>query len=161
MVPSGIVKRPVEGPVLVRALGLEGDGQADPSVHGGERKAVYCYPSEHFAAWNAEFAGLGAGPGRMGENLTLAGFLEDDVRQGDVFRAGRALLEATSPRMPCYKLLTHLGSSILGKRMVETARTGWYCRVLEEGPVAAGDTAVRERHGAGPTVRAMVEAKGR
>jgi MOSC domain-containing protein YiiM len=144
---------------MVRFLNLDGDAQADRRVHGGPDQAVYCYPHEHVTAWREELGRDDLVPGRLGENLTIEGYLEDDVRQGDVFRAGRALLEATKPRMPCFKLAAHIGSGAFGKRFVELRRTGWYCRVLEEGPVAAGDAFVRVRRGEGRTIAEMVGSR--
>jgi MOSC domain-containing protein YiiM len=150
---SGIAKRPVGGETLrLDPLNLEGDRQADLSVHGGPDKAVYAYPAEHLPVWNAEL-GTAFGPGTFGENLTTAGMLEDEVRIGDVWAWGDARLQVVQPRSPCYKLAAITGRPDIGKRLVRSGRTGWYLRVLEPGEVpVAGTIQVVERHPAGVTV---------
>ena len=138
-VTTGIFKQPVEGPVPVRRLNLEGDGQADLSVHGGAAKAVYAYPLEHYAFWQDELARqlpLGA----FGENVTVAGLpLEDEVGIGDRIRVGTASLVVTQPRLPCYKLGVGFGREDMLKRFLASGRTGYYLAVEAEGDVAAGD----------------------
>lgn len=141
---SAIDKRPVEGRVMVRALGLEGDEQGDRAVHGGPDKAVHYYPLEHHLAFRAELEGAGArarlgAPGAFGENLAGRGLLEADVCLGDRVRVGDALLELSQSRQPCWKQSERLGEPSLARRMQATGRTGWYYRVLEEGRVGAGD----------------------
>src|SRR6476469_6361001 len=143
VVPSGIVTRPVAGPVRVGRTNLEGDGQADLTVHGGPDKAVYAYPREHYAAWAAELGRDDLPPGFFGENLTTEGLLEDDVRIGDRLRAGTALFEVSQPRLPCFKLAAHSGEPAIARPMMKTGRTGWYLRVVEEGSVTAGDAIAR------------------
>ncbi|MDP9366340.1 MAG: MOSC domain-containing protein [Chloroflexota bacterium] len=152
-VVSGIGKRPVAAEFLwLDRLNLEGDGQADLAVHGGPDKAVYAYPTEHLPKWNGELE-TGFGPGLFGENLSVAGMLEDEARIGDVWAWGEARLQVTQPRSPCYKLALASGRPDLGKRMVGNGRTGWYLRVLEPGRVpVAGPIRVVERHPAGVTV---------
>jgi MOSC domain-containing protein YiiM len=155
LVWSAIGKRPVAAATLgLDALNLEGDRQADLRVHGGPDKAVYAYPAEHLPYWNAE---LGMeppfGPGSFGENLTTAGWLEDEVRIGDIWAWGDALLQVTQPRSPCYKLAMATGRPDLLKRLVESGRTGWYLRVLQPGRVpVAGSIRVVECYPAGVTV---------
>ncbi len=137
-VPTGIYKQPVSTPVAVHPLGLEGDGQADLTVHGGEHQAVYAYPSEHYAVWEAE---LGAGPfppGTFGENLTTAGLLEADVCIGDIHRIGVLVLQVTSPRIPCFKLGHKLDRPGILKRFLHSRRSGFYYKVREPGTVEAG-----------------------
>jgi MOSC domain-containing protein YiiM len=155
---SGIRKHPVSGTVVVTALGIEGDEQADTrklhgvQVHGGPEKAVYAYASEHFPWW-AEELGQEIGPGAFGENLTIAGVAEDTAAIGDVWRWGSALLQITEPRGPCYKLGIHRGTTRVIEAMNETNRTGWYLRVLKPGEAtASGAIDVVERHPAGVTV---------
>lgn len=152
-VTSGIVKRPVEAETLwLGLINLEGDGQADREVHGGEDKAVYAYPSEHIATWSEEL-GQELGPAAFGENLTTAGWLESDVCIGDLWGWGDAVLEVCQPRWPCYKLGIHRGSQAIVPRFRRSGRTGWYLRVLEQGRVpVAGPIVVAERHPAGVTV---------
>ena len=152
---SAIGKRPVTAATLhLDALNLEGDRQADLRVHGGPDKAVYAYPSEHLPRWNAELGPQPPfGPGTFGENLTTAGCLEDEVRIGDVWAWGEALLQVSQPRSPCYKLAMITGRPDLLKRLVESGRTGWYLRVLKQGRVpVAGPIRVVERHPARITV---------
>ena len=150
---SGIAKRPVGAESLrLEALNLEGDRQADLSVHGGPDKAVYAYPVEHLPSWNAEL-GADFGPGTFGENLTTEGMLEDEARIGDIWAWGDARLQVVQPRSPCYKLAAITGRPDIGKRLVRAGRTGWYLRVLEPGTVpVAGPIRVVERHPAGVTV---------
>ena len=150
---SGIVKTPVTADTLrLDPLNLEGDRQADLAVHGGPDKAVYAYPSEHLPRWNEEL-GVTFGPGTFGENLTVAGWLEEDVRIGDVWAWGNAFLQVSQPRSPCYKLATVTGRPDLPKRLTRNGRTGWYLRVLQPGNVStAGPIHVVDRHPAGLTV---------
>ena len=157
---SGIDKRPVAGPTLrLGATNLEGDEQADRRVHGGPDKAVYAYPSEHFPAWEREM-GRPFGPGSFGENLTLRGALEDEVRIGDVWAWGDARLQVSQPRAPCFKLGMHVGQVRVRQAVVDTGRTGWYLRVLEPGEVPArGPITVVERHPAGVSVLRVHRAR--
>lgn len=144
-VPSGFVKRPVSGPVCVGTLTIDGDEQADLTVHGGKDKAVYCYPLEHYAAWVADAPRHQPTltPGAFGENLTTTGLTETSVTIGDVFRIGTALVQVTQPRQPCFKLSLRFADPSLGRIMMQTGRTGWYLRVLEPGELRAGDAIVR------------------
>ena len=150
---SGIAKRPVGGETLrLDGLNLEGDRQADLSVHGGPDKAVYAYPVEHLPRWNDEL-GADFGPGTFGENLTTEGMLEDEVLIGDVWVWGDARLQVVQPRSPCYKLAAITGRPDIGKQLVRNGRTGWYLRVLEPGQVpVAGPIRVVERHPAAVSV---------
>ena len=151
---SGIAKRPVASDsVLVRRLGIEGDGQADLEVHGGVDKAVYAYPSEHWPWWQAEKQLLCA-PNSFGENLTLSGGDEGDVRIGERFRWGEAILEISQPRAPCFKLAIHSNRADVPQAMTLSARCGWYLRVIAEGEAPTrGATLARIAVGNGPTVR--------
>src|SRR5215212_10991697 len=150
---SGIVKQPVTAATIyLDALNLDGDRQADLTVHGGRDKAVYAYPVEHLPLWNEEL-GTDFGPGIFGENLTTAGWLEDEVRIGDVWGWGEARLQVSQPRSPCYKLATVTGRSDLLRRLVHTGRTGWYLRVLQPATVPiSGPIQVIERDPAGISV---------
>jgi len=139
-VSTGIFKSPVEGPTKLRTLNLDGDGQADLSVHGGPDKAVYVYPAEHYEFWRGELSDLELTWGHFGENFTTQGFLEEDVHIGDIIRVGSALVRVTQPRMPCYKLGIRFGRADMLKRFLESRRSGFYLAVLEEGTVQAGDT---------------------
>lgn len=143
-VASSFIKRAVSGPIKADALGLDGDHQADLSVHGGPEKAVYAYASARYPDWAAAFPDLAPRfiAGAMGENLTVDGLIEDDLCVGDVHAIGGALLQVCQPRQPCFKLALALGEPRLGKHMVRTGHSGWYYRVLREGPIAAGDHVV-------------------
>jgi MOSC domain-containing protein YiiM len=142
-VSTGIFKQPVAGRVAVRRLNLDGDRQADLTVHGGEEKAVYAYPAEHYDYWRQELPGVELPWGTFGENLTTWGLLEDAVNVGDQFRVGAALLQATQPRLPCYKLGVKFGREDMVRRFLASGRYGWYFAVVEEGEVGAGDTIER------------------
>ena len=136
---SAIAKHPVPlGTTLWLSLfNLAGDEQADPSVHGGLDKAVYCYPSEHLSQWEAELdETLGTAP--FGENLSTSGPLEDDVCIGDRWRWGAAVMEVCQPRWPCFKLALYRRRADIQLRMRANGRTGWYLRVLEPGEVTVG-----------------------
>jgi MOSC domain-containing protein YiiM len=145
IVGTGIFKEPVAGRVRVTRRTLEGDRQVDLRVHGGVDKAVYAYPHEHYAVWASEEGRDDFAPGQFGENLTTEGLLEEDVRVGDRFRIGTALLEVTQPRVPCYKLGIKMGDPTFPKRFLASGRSGWYLRVLEEGDIGAGDPIDRVR----------------
>ena len=138
-VATGIFKEPVQGPVILRTLNLDGDRQADLSVHGGASKAVYAYPSEHYEFWRRELPDMELPYGMFGENFTTEGLREDAVNIGDRFRAGTAELMVTEPRMPCYKLAIKFGRADIIKRFLQSRRTGFYFAVLKEGEVKAGD----------------------
>lgn len=138
-VKTGIFKEPVAGRIQVRTPNLDGDRQADLSVHGGPSKAVYAYPSEHYGYWRQELPGMDLPWGMFGENFTTEGLLEDRVNIGDRFRVGSAEVMVTEPRLPCYKLGVKFGREDIVKRFLQSGRTGFYVAVLREGEVAAGD----------------------
>jgi len=141
-VTTGIFKEPVAGRVALRRLNLDGDREADLTVHGGPFKAVYCYPVEHYAPWTEEL-GRGALPmGAFGENLTTEGLDEDDVHIGDEFSIGTARVVVTQPRMPCYKLGIRFQDDGMVKRFLASRRTGFYLAVVREGDLGAGDAIV-------------------
>lgn len=139
-VTTGIFKSPVVGRVRVRTLNLDGDRQADLSVHGGPDKAVYAYPSEHYEYWRRELPGVDLPPGSFGENLTTEGLRETEVRIGDRFRIGSTVVRVTQPRMPCSKLGVRFERDDMVKRFLASERSGFYFAVVREGDVAAGDT---------------------
>jgi MOSC domain-containing protein YiiM len=138
-VRTGIFKQSVAGPVRVRRLNLDGDGQADLSVHGGVDKAVYVYPSEHYPFWREELSLDELPWGAFGENLTSVGLAEAQVWIGDRFRVGSAELVCTQPRIPCFKLGIRFGRPDVVKRFQRSGRSGFYCAVAAEGSVQAGD----------------------
>ena len=148
-VTTGIFKEPVEGRIKVRTLNLDGDRQADLSVHGVPSKAVYAYPSEHYDYWRAELTGMKLPWGMFGENLTTLGLREDEIDIGDRFQIGSAELMVTEPRLPCYKLAAKFGRDDIIKRFLQSGRTGFYFAVVQEGEVGAGDDVElvsRDRH---------------
>ncbi len=136
---TSIWKSPIEGRVPVRTLNLDGDRQSDLSVHGGPEKAVYVYPSEHYAFWRTELPNAELSWGAFGENLTIEGLLEPDARIGDRIRIGSAEFAITQPRMPCFKLGIRFSRDDIIKRFLQSGRTGFYLAVLREGDVGAGD----------------------
>ncbi|HEX9544880.1 MAG TPA: MOSC domain-containing protein [Pyrinomonadaceae bacterium] len=138
-VATGIFKEPVPGPVTLRTLNLDGDRQADLSVHGGVSKAVYVYPGEHYEFWKKELPAMRLPYGMFGENFTTEGLSEDSVHVGDRFRIGKAEVMATEPRLPCYKLGIKFGRADIIRKFLQSRRTGFYFAVLQEGAVRAGD----------------------
>jgi MOSC domain-containing protein YiiM len=138
-VTTGIFKAPVESRIPLRRLNLDGDRQADLTVHGGAAKAVYAYPLEHYAFWREEL-GEELPCGAFGENLTVEGLpLEEEAAVGDRFRIGTAELVVTQPRLPCYKLGLRFGRKDMVKRFLASGRTGYYLAVEVEGDIGAGD----------------------
>jgi len=138
-VTTGIYKEPVEGRVRLGKLNLDGDRQADLTVHGGKYKAVYCYPISHYEYWKRELPGRQLPMGIFGENFTIDGVMEDSVHVGDRFSVGSADVIVTQPRLPCYKLGVRLQSDDMVKRFLASGRTGFYFAVTQEGEVGAGD----------------------
>ena len=138
-IKTGIFKEPLAGRVRVRALNLEGDQQADLTVHGGPSKAVYVYPSEHYGFWRKELPEMKLPYGMFGENLTTEGLLEKELNIGDRLCVGSAELMVTEPRLPCYKLGVKFGRDDIVKRFLRSRRTGFYFAVLREGEIGAGD----------------------
>lgn len=139
VVTTGIFKDPVSGPVRIAGVNLEGDGQADLSVHGGPDKAVYAYPAEHYPAWRAEL-GRDLTWGAFGENLTTHGLpLEEALCVGDRVRVGSAELIVTQPRVPCFKLGIRFGDPAMVRRFLQAGRSGYYLRIAAEGHVETGD----------------------
>ena len=138
-VSTGIFKEPVSDRVMLRTLNLDGDRQADLSVHGGPSKAVYAYPSEHYQFWRHELPEMELPWGMFGENFTTEGLHEAQLNIGDQFRIGSAVVMVTEPRMPCYKLGIRFGRTDIIKRFLASERTGFYLSVLQEGEVGIGD----------------------
>jgi MOSC domain-containing protein YiiM len=148
---SGITKALVAAPELtLTELNLAGDRQADLTVHGGVDKAVYVYPAEHYPAWAAD--GLDAEPGGFGENLSLTGISEDEVRIGDVWAWGDALVQVSQPRQPCFKLAMKTGRKDVVPAMIDSGRSGWYLRVLRPGTVPTAGSIEPAERADGPTI---------
>jgi MOSC domain-containing protein YiiM len=151
IVTTAIFKEPAGGRVALRKLNLEGDRQADLTVHGGEHKAVYCYSLAHYGYWKRELPGRELPMGSFGENFTIEGsaegsadtgkdgLLEDSIHLGDRFSIGTTEVVVTQPRLPCYKLGVRFGSDDMVKRFLASGRTGFYVGVVREGEVGAGD----------------------
>ena len=142
-VTTGIFKEPVEGRVKLRSLNLDGDKQADLTVHGGPDKAVYAYPLEHYRFWCDIYPNTKMPYGMFGENFTIEGLLESEVGVGDCFRIGSSKVIATQPRMPCYKLGIKFGNFDILRKFLTSGRSGIYFKVLEEGEVGAGDSIIK------------------
>ena len=138
-ITTGIFKEPVAARVQVRRLNLDGDRQADLSVHGGAYKAVYAYPAEHYDYWRRRLPDMDLPFGMFGENLTVEGLFESEVNIGDRFRIGSAELTISQPRMPCYKLALKFGRDDMIKVFLRSGRSGFYFSVAKEGEVGAGD----------------------
>lgn len=136
---TGIFKQPVSGPVQLRTLNLDGDRQADLSVHGGPYKAVYGYPSEHYADWRRELPGVDLPWGMFGENFTTIRLAEDDLHVGDRFQIGSSIVMVRQPRTPCYKLAAKFQRDDILERFLLSGRSGFYFSVEQEGAVADGD----------------------
>lgn len=138
-VTTGIYKEPVNGRVALRTLNLDGDRQADLSVHGGPYKAVYCYPLTHYDYWKNELAARELPMGMFGENFTLDSFVEESIYLGDRYSIGSAEVVVTQPRLPCYKLGIRFEADDMVKRFFTSRRNGFYVAVTREGEVGAGD----------------------
>ena len=151
---SAMARTPVDRSVFLGKNGFVGDQVADPTVHGGVDKAVHFYPAEHYPKWIAHFAAenfvhpLLNHAGAFGENISACGLLEDNLRIGDQFRLGRAVVEVAQGRQPCWKLDHHFGVHGLSGAVIQTGRCGGYFRVIEEGEVAPGDR-IEQVHSAG------------
>jgi len=152
-VTTSIYKEPVDGPVALRTLNLDGDRQSDLTVHGGKDKAVYFYPIEYYSYWNSELPGRSLPYGSFGENFTVEGLAreslaEDSLHVGDRFLVGTAEIVVTQPRLPCYKLVIKFEMEDIVKRFLDSRRTGFYGSVTREGVVRAGDDLTPVSHDA-------------
>ncbi|HEX8031393.1 MAG TPA: MOSC domain-containing protein [Vicinamibacterales bacterium] len=136
---TSIWKTPVDGPVRAAHSNLFGDEQSDLTVHGGPRKAVYAYPSEHYEYWRRQLPGADLSWGGFGENLSTEGLIESELAVGDRLRIGSAELVVTQPRMPCYKLGIRFGDDLMVKRFMRSGRSGVYFSIAIEGLIQAGD----------------------
>ncbi|WP_029008203.1 MOSC domain-containing protein [Azospirillum halopraeferens] len=157
-VPSGIAKHPLLVPVRLGREGFAGDAQGDRRHHGGPDKAVHHYPFDHYPAWRGEIGDRAVldRPGAFGENLSTLGLTEADVAIGDMFRLGTAVIEVSQGRQPCWKLNHRFAVADMALRVQRSGRTGWYCRVVEEGTVGPGDSLrLLDRHAPDWTVERL------
>jgi len=153
---TGIFKEPVPGSVQLRSLNLDGDRQADLTVHGGPYKAVYGYPAEHYPFWRQELPGVDLPWGMFGENFTTSGLAEDELHVGDRFQIGSSIVMVRQPRTPCYKLAAKFQRDDILERFLRSGRSGFYFSVEQEGSVAEGDDfELLERNQDGITISEM------
>ena len=143
-IATGIFKVPVEGKLSARRLNLDGDEQADLTVHGGPDKAVYAYPEEQYEYWKKELPDRHLEWGSFGENLTTSGFDENSLCIGDKLKIGSARFVVTQPRMPCYKLGIRLADPAMVGRFYKSGKWGFYLAVIEEGEIETGDKIISE-----------------
>ncbi|MFG1622066.1 MOSC domain-containing protein [Kribbella sp. NPDC049227] len=146
---TGVWKEPVDGPVMVRRLNIDGDGQGDTAGHGGEMRAVLVYQIDSYRYWEQHFGRDDFVYGQFGENLTVDGLPDDEVCIGDRYRIGEAEFEVTQPRVTCYRVGMRMGEPELPALLVSHHRPGFYCRVITEGHIEAGDQIVKTRTGPG------------
>ncbi|OMC40519.1 MOSC and FAD-binding oxidoreductase domain-containing protein [Mycobacterium sp. IS-1264] len=144
---TGIWKTPVEGPVMVRRLNIDGDGQGDLAGHGGEQRAIMVYQTESYDFWKTYLNREDLAPGHFGENFTIAGLSDDEVCIGDRYRIGEGEFEVTQPRVTCFRVGLRLDEPEMPNLLVSQHRPGFYFRVITEGHVRAGDDIVRVRRG--------------
>ena len=144
---TGIYKNPVTGPVMVRRLNIDGDGQGDLAGHGGEQRAVMVYQTESYDYWSRFLGRDDLQPGHFGENFTITGLGDDEVCIGDRYVIGGAEFEVTQPRVTCFRVGMRLGEPEMPNLLVAHHRPGFYFRVITEGRVQAGDAIVRTRRG--------------
>ncbi|WP_310774229.1 MOSC and FAD-binding oxidoreductase domain-containing protein [Mycobacterium sp. Z3061] len=157
-VHTGIWKTPVDGRVMVRRLNIDGDGQGDLGGHGGEQRAVLVYQTESYEYWAGYLGRDDLRPGHFGENFTVSGLADDEVCIGDRYRIGDAEFEVTQPRVTCFRVGMRLGDPRMPNLLVSQHRPGFYCRVISEGGVQAGDDIVRTRRGRHELTVADVDA---
>lgn len=147
-VHTAVWKAPVQGPRVVRRLNVDGDGQGDLAGHGGEHRAVFVYQMDSYRFWQSELGRNDFSYGQFGENFTVDGLADREVCIGDRYRIGSALFEVTQPRVTCYRVGIRMNEPQMAALLVARGRPGFYLRVLEEGPVEAGDEIVQV--GTGP-----------
>ena len=136
---TGIYKEPVQGPIHLGKLGVNKDEVANLEVHGGSDKACYLYSADHYAYWKTQFPDLEWNWGIFGENITVEGLDEGNIRIGDIYTLGSATVQVSQPRLPCYKLGIRFGTAKVVKQFLEAPYPGVYLRILEEGHVKTGD----------------------
>jgi MOSC domain-containing protein YiiM len=139
VITTSFLKRPVEGPVIVHGVNIEGDQQSDLEVHGGPQKSVYVYPAEHYPFWRGELPGVDLPFGSFGENLNTLGVTEESVHPGDRLRIGDADLIVTRPRFPCIKMAFRFQREDILRRFQLSGRSGFYVGIAREGTIRSGD----------------------
>lgn len=143
---TGIYKKPVEKRIWLNKLTLEGDGQADKTVHGGEHQATYSYPFEHYDYWKTKLNIANLPLGTFGENFTVVGLDENNVLIGDIYRIGDSanspVIQVSMPRIPCFKFGHKIGRPDILEEFLNSGRSGFYQRVLSEGEVGIGDSLI-------------------
>jgi MOSC domain-containing protein YiiM len=155
---TAIWKQPVQGRRMVRRLNIEGDGQGDLAGHGGEHRAVLVYQMDSYRYWGAYFGRNDFAFGQFGENLTVEGLSDDEVRIGDRYRIGGAIFEVTQPRVTCYRVGIRMAEPAMAALLVSHHRPGFYLRVLEEGDVGAGDEITKVADGPERITVAAIDA---
>jgi ferredoxin-NADP reductase/MOSC domain-containing protein YiiM len=157
-VRTAIWKERVDGPRMVRRINIDGDDQADRLAHGGEHRAVFVYQIDSYRYWGHELARDDFAYGQFGENFTVEGLGDDQVCIGDRYRIGGALFEVTQPRVTCYRVAIRMNEPAMPSLLVAHHRPGFYLRVLEEGPVGAGDEIIKVADGPERLTVAQVDA---
>src|SRR5947208_2905052 len=155
---TAIWKGPVNGKRLVRRLNIDGDAQGDLAGHGGEQRAVFVYQMDSYRYWEHELKRSDFTFGQFGENFTVEGLADSEVRVGDRYRIGGALFEVTQPRVTCYRVGIRMDEPRMPALLVEHHRPGFYFRVLEEGEVGGGDEIVKVAEGTEGLTVAAVDA---
>ena len=155
---TGAWKQPVAGPRMVRRLNVDGDGQGDLGGHGGENRAVLVYQIDSYRHWASEFNRDDLLPGYLGENFTVDGLPDDEVCIGDRYQIGEAIFEVTQPRVTCYRAGMRIGEPRMAALLVSHRRPGFYCRVIAEGEVEAGQEIVKIASGPEQVTVAEIDA---
>jgi len=158
--PSAIDKHPVAQPLWLGPMGLAGDDHGDTVHHGGADKALHHYAQEHYAVWHQVLPLVPEQSwqvGGFGENIATLGLTECDVCIGDIVRLGKAVLQVSQARQPCWRLNLRFGCDDMARRVQSSGRTGWYYRVLEAGEIAPGDELrlIDQPHGQWPLSRLL------
>ncbi len=157
-VTTSIFKTPVEGRRHVAKLNIEGDAQSDLLAHGGEHRAIYIYQQDSYEFWKKELSREDLHYGQFGENLTVDGLADSEVCIGDRYQVGTVTLEVTQPRVTCYKVGISTGVPEMPALLVRHKRPGFYCRVIDEGDIEAGDAIIKLSGGEG--AMSIVEVDG-
>ena len=139
-VKTGIFKYPVNQQIYLGTEDVENDHVTDRRFHGGVDKACYLYSADHYQYWQKLYPELEMTWGIFGENLTVGGLHEVQINIGDIFKIGEAVVQATQPRQPCFKLEFRFNNDKIVKQFIDSGFAGVYVRVLEKGNVKTGNT---------------------